>query len=214
MSPLPQTYGNCYLDHTIQYVHRIIRLYSCCRPLLRPHLLQLAGAVSELRSVRLEHTLSLVGLLDEILVALLVGKVDRVFLGVEVQAGALHVVCAGLPAHERVLPPVALGQHIPVDAPLVTVPVAGLGGGLCGAVDAELLSVLATRDRANGLSHVPNSPGLEVGRCAGQDSGGSVETRLGAVHNPLGDRREGTAGCVSVWPSQSVLLPGFSYEVL
>jgi hypothetical protein len=106
--------------------------------------------VSELRGVRLEHALSLVGLLHEVLVTLLVGKVDRVFLGVEVEAGALHVVCAGLPAHERVLPPVALGQHIPVDAPLVTVPVAGLGGGLCGAVDAEMLSVFATCDRTNG----------------------------------------------------------------
>jgi hypothetical protein len=137
MSPLPRTYGNCYFDHTIQYVHPVNHSYSCCHPLLRPHLLQLAGTVSELRSVRLEHTLSLVGLLHKVLVALLVGKVDRVFLGVEVQAGALHVVCAGLPAHEGVLPSVALGQHIPVDAPLVTVPVAGLGGGLCGTVDAE-----------------------------------------------------------------------------
>jgi hypothetical protein len=62
-----------------------------------------------------------------------------------------------LPAHERVLPSVALGQHIPVDAPLVTVPVAGLGGGLCGAVDAELLSALATRDRTNGMSHTEQS---------------------------------------------------------
>jgi len=186
----------------------------CCHPLLRPHLLQLAGAVSELRSVRLEHALSLVGLLHEVLVALLVGKVDRVLLSVEVQAGALHIVCAGLPAHERVLPSVTLGQHIPIDAPLVTVPVTRLGSGLCGAVDAELQSALAAWNRTNGSSHIPNSPGLEVGRCAGQNSGGSVETRLGAVHDPLGDWREGTAGCISVWPSQSILLPGCSYEVL
>ena len=147
LSTSPQTYGNCYFNHTIQYVHPVIHSHSCCRPLLRPHLLQLAGAVSELRSVCLEHTLSLVGLLHKVLVALLVGKVDRVFLGVEVQAGALHVVCAGLPAHEGVLPSVALGQDIPVDAPLVTVPVSGLSGGLCGAVDAALQSVLATCDR-------------------------------------------------------------------
>lgn len=63
-------------------------------------------------------------------------------------------------------------------------------------------------------SDIPNSPGLEVGRCAGQNSGGGVKARLGAVHDPLGDRREGTASCISVWPSQSVLLPGCSYEVL
>jgi hypothetical protein len=110
-------------------------------PLLGPHLLQLAGTVNELGGVRFGHALALVGLLHKVLVALLVGKVDRVLLGVEVKTGALHGVCAGLPAHERVLPSVALGQDVPVHAPLVTVPVAGLGGGLCGAVDAVVLSV-------------------------------------------------------------------------
>jgi hypothetical protein len=111
-------------------------------PLLGPHLLQLAGAVNELGSVRLGHTLALVGLLHKVLVALLVGKVDRVLLGVEVKTGALHGVCGGLPAHERVLPSVALGKDVPVETPLVTVPVAGLSGGLCGAVDAVFWSVV------------------------------------------------------------------------
>lgn len=113
-----------------------LNLLSLWISLLRPHLLQLARAVHELGSVGLGHTLALVGLLHEVLVALLVRKVDRVLLGVEVEASALHGVGGRLPAHERVLPSVALGEDVPVDAPLVSVPVARLSGGLCGAVDA------------------------------------------------------------------------------
>jgi hypothetical protein len=43
---------------------------------------------------------------------------------------ALHEIRRTLPAHERVLPSVALGQNIPIHAPLVADPVAGLSGGL------------------------------------------------------------------------------------
>lgn len=127
------------------YTLRNSHLYH---PLFRPDLLQLAGAVDELCSIGLGDDLALVRLLDEVLVALLVGKVDRVVLGLEVEAGALHGVCARLPAHERVLPPVALGQDVPVHTPCVAVPVAGLGGGLCGAVDAGTWSVLCRKLRA------------------------------------------------------------------
>ena len=115
--------------------------YSIFHHLFRPHLLQFARAVDELSGVGLGNSLALVGLLHKVLVALLVGEVDRVLLGVEVETGALHHVGTGLPAHERVLPSVALGQHVPVDAPLVAVPVAGLSGGLCGAIDAGFWSV-------------------------------------------------------------------------
>ena len=90
----------------------------------------------KLRRIRLGHPLPLIRLLHKILVPLLIRKLNRVFFGVEVKVGALHEVARGLPAHERVLPAVAFGEDVPVHAPLVTVPVAGLLGGLRGAVDA------------------------------------------------------------------------------
>lgn len=98
--------------------------------LLRPHLLELLWAMHKLGGVCLRRDASLVRLLHEVLVALLVGEADRVFLRLEVQVRALHVVGRGLPAHQRVLPAVALGENVPVHAPAVRVPVARLSGGL------------------------------------------------------------------------------------
>lgn len=161
--------------------------YPLSVPLFRPHLLQLARAVDELGGVSLRDDLALVGLLNEVLVALLVGEVDGVLLGLEVEAGALHVVCAGLPAHERVLPSVTLGQHVPIHTPLVAVPVAGLGGGLCGAVNAGLWSVSGRFKSARERSCVPDGSGLEVGGRARKHGSRGVEARLGAIHDSLGE---------------------------
>lgn len=105
-------------------------------PLLRPNVLQLVGRVEEVVRVGLGRDLAALGLLHEVLIALLVGEVDGILLGLEVELGALHHVGGRLPAHERVLPSVALGEDVPVHAPVVALPVAGLRGGLGLLVDA------------------------------------------------------------------------------
>lgn len=112
--------------------------------LLRPHLLQFLRVVHKLLRIRLGDDPPLIRLLHKVLVALLVRESDSVFLALEVEVGALHEVCAGLPPHERVLPAVALFENIPVHAPVVRVPVAGLCGRLRGLVDA-MRAVLADR---------------------------------------------------------------------
>lgn len=93
--------------------------------------------MGELLRIRLGDDSPLIRLLDKVLVALLIRKSNRVVLALEAQVGALHEVCGGLPAHERILPAVALFEDVPVHAPSVRVPVAGLCGGLCGFVDAR-----------------------------------------------------------------------------
>ena len=103
--------------------------------LLGWHHLELSRFVSEEVGVRLGHKLPLVRLLHEIL-ALLVGKVDGVLLGLELYPVAVHEVGRRLPAHQRVLPAVALGEHVPVHQPSTGGPVAGLCGRLGGFVDA------------------------------------------------------------------------------
>ena len=60
--------------------------------LLGTDVLQLLWAVHEVVGVCLGDDFALVGLLDKVLVSLLVGKVDGIVLGLEVQVGTLHVV--------------------------------------------------------------------------------------------------------------------------
>lgn len=81
--------------------------------------LELLVLVEEVVGVGLGHEAALIWLLDKILIALLVGKGDSILLGLERQIGSLHSVRRGLPAHERVLPPVTPLQDIPVHAPVV-----------------------------------------------------------------------------------------------
>lgn len=109
---------------------------------LCPDLLQLSGDVCEVVGVRLGDELADVGLLDKVLVALLVSEVDGLLLGLELDSVAVHEVGRGRPAHERVLPSVALGEHVPVHEPVFRCPVAGLCGGLCRLVDAVIVLVL------------------------------------------------------------------------
>lgn len=60
--------------------------------LLGTDVLQSLWAVQEVVGVSLGDDFALVGLLDKVLVALLVGKVDSIVLGLKVEVGALHVV--------------------------------------------------------------------------------------------------------------------------
>jgi hypothetical protein len=76
--------------------------------------LELLGAVSEQVGIGLGDGLPLVGLLDKVLVALLISELDSVLLGFKLYPVAVHEVGRRLPAHERVLPSVALGQNVPV----------------------------------------------------------------------------------------------------
>lgn len=116
-----------------RYIQKDARFW---RSLLCEHYLQLAWNVGEEVGIGLWLELALVGFLHKVLVALLVGEVDGVLLGVELDAVAVHEVGRRLPAHQRVLPAVALWQDVPVHEPVRRVPVAGLGGRLGGAVDA------------------------------------------------------------------------------
>lgn len=104
--------------------------------LFGPDMLELLWCVKEVVGVDLGGKLSGVGLLDEVLVALLLGKVNGVVLAVEVHVSALHEIARRLPAHQRVLPSVALGENIPVHSPAGAPPVAGLSCGLGLLVDA------------------------------------------------------------------------------
>lgn len=60
--------------------------------LLGTDVLKLLWAVHEVVGVSLGDDSALVGLLDKVLVALLVGEVDGILLGLEVEVGALHVI--------------------------------------------------------------------------------------------------------------------------
>ena len=92
--------------------------------LLGQDVLQLLGVVQEVVGVCLGRDPPRLGLLDEVFVALLLGEGHSILLALEEYARALHGVARRLPAHERVLPPVTLGEDIPVHAPLVALPIA------------------------------------------------------------------------------------------
>ena len=85
--------------------------------------------MNKLIRVSLGSELALVRLLDEIFIALFVGEPDGILFGLEAQMSALHEVATALPAHQRVFPPVAFRQDIPVHPPMVRFPVSGLTRG-------------------------------------------------------------------------------------
>lgn len=99
----------------------------------------LLGLVHEVVGICLGNELALIGFLNKVFVSLLLRKQDGVLLGFEVDVSALHDIARGLPAHERVLPSVALSENIPIHSPMMTVPSTGLGRGLRGLVDSEEL---------------------------------------------------------------------------
>ena len=102
---------------------------------LRPNMLQPRRTMHKVIRVCLGDDPSLIRLLHKILVPLLIRKVHCRFLTLKVQMCALHEVGRRLPAHERILPSMAFGKYIPVHAPVVPMPVAGLGCGFGRAVD-------------------------------------------------------------------------------
>lgn len=108
-------------------------------PLLRPNMLQLLIAPQKVISIGLRDNFPTVRLLDKVFVSLLLRKPDSILLALEVQMCALHEISRGLPSHQRILPSVAFGKNIPVHAPLMTMPVAGLCCCLRWAVDPVLI---------------------------------------------------------------------------
>lgn len=137
--------------------------------------------------------LSLLGFLHKVFVSLLLGEPDGILLALEVQVGALHVIGGRLPAHQRVLPTVALGKNIPVHAPVVAVPCARLSSWLGRAVDSH-------------------SSGLQIRRGTRQDSGSDGLARLAAIHDALRDGGEVRCaevdGSIVVWLVTSHCLRG------
>lgn len=153
--------------------------------------LQLLRNMCEIVCICFWHKLALVGLLDEILVPLLVSKVDGIFLGLELNAMAVHEVGRGLPAHERILPSVAFGKDIPVHEPVRRVPVAGLCSSLCGAVYAVGgISGEASMGGRHKRDGIPHGACLEINGSTREHRGGDTLTGLAAIHDTLGDGGE------------------------
>lgn len=98
--------------------------------------LELLGLVNKVVCVRLRNNLALIRLLNKVLVTLLLREENGVFLGLEVQVGALHDIGRRLPAHKGILPSVALLQDIPIHPPMVAVPGSRLSCRLRGFVDS------------------------------------------------------------------------------
>lgn len=148
----------------------------------RPNLLDLARTVHKLRRIRLWNNLPRLRLLHKVLVPLLFREADCVALALEVNARALHGVRARLPAHQRVLPAVALGHNVPVHLPVVLVPVAGLLGGFGGFVDAVVRIRNGQLERGCiGLS-LPDCASLQINGGAGKNGGGDRAVVFAAIH--------------------------------
>lgn len=73
--------------------------------------------MSKVAGVLLDSELSVVGLLDVKVPALLVGKVDGRLLGEELHLCGLHVVTGRLPSDQVVFPSVGSVDDVPVQSP-------------------------------------------------------------------------------------------------
>lgn len=137
--------------------------------LLCSDVLELPRRIEEIVGVRLGSELARVGLLDKVLVALLLSKVDGILLALEVDVRSLHVVARRLPSHQRVLPSVALGENVPVHPPALAAPVTRLRGGLRLPVDAVYLSDQVSNARICQSFDIPDGAGLQLHWGAGND---------------------------------------------
>lgn len=140
--------------------------------------------------------MALVRLLHEILVPLLLRKSNSLLLGAEVEVGALHEVARRLPAHQLVLPPVALFEDVPVHAPQ-DAGVGGLGGGFGGEEDAVVVLVRGGEGKKGKRKgergdNVPDGASLKFHGSTGDD-GGREDTLLGTILDVLGDWGPGAA---------------------
>jgi hypothetical protein len=115
---------NClfYTPKYIQCADFISQNSHYPRHLLRPNMLQLLWLMQEVVGICLWQNPPLIWLLNIVLISLLVGESNGILLCLESDAFSLHSVCRGLPAHERILPSMALGEWVPVDLPSVRVP--------------------------------------------------------------------------------------------
>lgn len=192
MHVIPTKENNGCLEHYLQVCLLPSLPLSLSTFLLRADLLELASRVEEVVGIGLGSEASRVGLLDEVLVALLLGKRNGILLGLEVHVGALHVVTRRLPAHQRVLPAVALGEDVPVHAPVVALPVTGLRSGFRLLVDAASLKISQLNSVFDLSVSVPDSASLQLEGSARSDRG-RVDI-LSAVLDALRNGGEGAAG--------------------
>lgn len=162
--------------------------------LFRPSLLQLAWAVNKLSSICLWYPSSLIRLLYIVLVTLLIREQDCGFLAVEPHVGALHNITRRLPAHQRILPTMSLLQNVPVHAPSVAVPCAGLCGSLCWFEDASDDALIAESCIAFRRPSLPNSTCLKLSWCSRKNGSRCNISRLATVHDSHGNRCE-RSGC-------------------
>ena len=100
---------------------------------------QCLGLMYKVVRVGLGHKPSLSRRLDKVLISLLFRKRNRVLFGLEIEMGTLHKVPRCLPAHQRIFPPVALLQNVPVKAPLMATPIPRLCGRFGRPVDSDLI---------------------------------------------------------------------------
>ena len=104
-------------------------------------MLQLLITPQKVIRISLRHNFPHIRLLHKILISLFLRKSDSILFALEVDVCALHEIGGRLPAHQRILPSVALREDVPVHAPVVAVPVAGLGRGFGFFVDSGRLLV-------------------------------------------------------------------------
>jgi hypothetical protein len=97
--------------------------------LLRLNMLELLRLMHKVICICLRCKPPFIWLLNKIFISLFLCESDRVLFCLEVKMCPLHAVRRRLPAYERVLPPMALLQYVPVHPPRVAVPVTGLGCG-------------------------------------------------------------------------------------
>ena len=135
--------------------------------------------------------LALVRFLNEILIALLLCKQDRILPCFKAQMSTLHVIGRRLPAHERVLPSMAFLQTIPVHPPMMTMPSARLGCRFRRSVDSTRHLWLARNGRFFLDFQLPYGSSLKVRWCSGEYCGSYSLTRFTAIHHPFWDGREG-----------------------
>lgn len=122
-------------------------------------MLQLSRTPLKVIRIRFGRNLALIRFLDKVLVALLLGEINGILATLEAEMGALHEIRTALPAHQRILPAVALGQDIPVHAPVVRMPCAGLCRRLGWSVypDEHVSRVEAWRVDAHTALYVPEA---------------------------------------------------------
>lgn len=147
-------------------------------------MLQLLIRPQEIVGIQFGRYLPLVRLLHEEFIPLLLCKPDGLLPRLEVDMCALHEVGRRLPAHQWILPTMSLCEYVPVHAPLVRVPVAGLCRCLGRSVDAKSNQLKSlTMD----CFAIPDGPCLELVWCPGYNSGCSDLAFLAAIHNTLGN---------------------------